>query len=130
MTATIRARVLGAALLIAMFAAGAVAGSAWTKNRVQGVNVNVQVTSALPLELKRLGLSAAQEDTLRRILQEGQRRTLQVLHDLEPRIRAVTDSVDIAIHSALTPAQRATLDASLTSRRRDVLERSLDTVKK
>ena len=130
MTARLRARLLGAALLIAMFAAGWMAGIAWTRTYARGVSVDVRMTTGIPPELKRLGLSSTQEDTLRLILHDGQRRTLEVLHEFEPHMRALADSVELAIHAVLTPAQRAALDASSKSRARDLLERTIDTVRK
>jgi hypothetical protein len=130
MTAGLRARVLGAALLIAMFAAGWMAGIAWTRTHARGVNVDVRMTTGLPRELKQLGLSSAQEDTLRLILRDGQQRTLKVLHEFEPHMRALADSVELAIRAVLTPAQRAALDAAGKSRVRDQLEQKIDTVRK
>ncbi len=130
MTAPVRARVLGAALLIAMFGAGSMAGSAWTRTRARGVNVDVRMTTDLPPELKRLGLSSTQEDTLRRILQDGRQRTLNALHEFEPHMRALADSVERAIHAVLTPAQQVELDAAGKSRAHDLLERTIDTVRK
>lgn len=130
MTPAIRARLLGAGLLIAMFAAGFMAGNAWTRMGARGVNVDVRMTTGIPPELRRLQLTVWQEDTLRRILQDGQRQTLQVLHEFEPRLRAMTDSVDAAIRAALTPEQRTALELSRKARMRDALERTVDTVRR
>jgi hypothetical protein len=125
-----RARVIGAALLLVAFMSGAMAGSAWTRARRQGINVNVRMTTALPRELLRLDLSPGQEQALRRILNDGQQRTLRVLRDLEPRIRATMDSVDAEIRTALTPAQQASLDAARRGRSHDVFQQKLDTVRR
>jgi hypothetical protein len=125
-----RARFIGAALLLVAFISGAMAGSAWTRARRQGISVDVRMTTALPRELRRLDLSPAQEKTLGRILLDGQRRTLRVLRDLEPRLRATMDSVDAEIHTALTTAQRESFDSARRGRSHNVFRQELDTVQR
>ena len=128
--ADVRARLLGALVLLAVFAAGVMAGTAWSRMRPQGINVNVRMTTELPRELRRLDLSPTQEDTLRRILTGGQERTLKVLRDFEPRMRATMDSLDAEIHTVLTPSQRTAFDASRRTRVRDLIEQEFDTVRR
>jgi hypothetical protein len=130
MTNVTRARFLGAALLLAVFASGVLAGIAYAQRRQNGVNVNVRLSTALPRELRGLGLSPSQERELEAILLDGQQHSLAIMHEFEPRLRAAMDSVNIRIHAVLRPEQRASFDAARGSRTRDVLKRELDTVRR
>ncbi|MEP6831769.1 MAG: hypothetical protein ABJB74_00185 [Gemmatimonas sp.] len=132
MNANIRARVFGALLLAAVFVAGAMSGVAYTRVKRPGVSVNVRMvtTRELPRELRDLGLTAPQEDSLRVILRTGEQRTIRVLNDFEPQLRQAMDSMDTAIHAALTPEQRVKFDAARARRPKEEVERLIDTVRK
>jgi Spy/CpxP family protein refolding chaperone len=123
MSPTRRAQAIGAALLCLAFAAGVLSGVAWTRTRRDGVNVQVRMTTELPSELRALDLTPAQTDTLRAIFAAGQRQSLRVLRELEPRMRAEMDSVNAEIRAVLTPEQRARFDARRRPIQRDVVER-------
>jgi len=131
---TTRGRLVGAAILLIVFAAGLAAGAAWTRARSTGregragVNVNVRMTTELPRELRRLNLTSLQEDSLRALLIAGQRRMRRVLSEFDPRLRALIDSVDADIRAVLTPQQRERFDATRRAARRD--EVSIDTVRR
>jgi len=115
-------RLLGALVLIATFAAGWMASSAWNRPRRNEVTVNVRLSTRLPPELTALGLSSTQTDSLRRILVDGNRDVRGILREFDPRIRAAVDSVEARIRAVLTPVQRARFDASRVRRE----ERSVD----
>jgi hypothetical protein len=121
-------RALAAIVLVAVFAAGVEAGTAWTRVRGTSVNVQVRMSTKLPDELIRLGLSRQQEDSLRRILLVGQRQLRGVLQELEPRLQASIDSVDTAIRATLTPEQRERFDAGRRQRGTNQIE--IDTVRR
>jgi Spy/CpxP family protein refolding chaperone len=127
MMSTRRAQMIGGALLCLAFVAGVLSGAAWTRSLRSGVNVDVRLTTDLPRELRRLNLTATQADTLRRILGAGHARTVAVLHELEPRMRGVMDTVTAQIREVLTPTQRAQFDAARHRSTRNVIER-IDTV--
>ena len=106
-------RSAGIAVLAVIFIAGLMAGSAWTRTRGRnGINVDVNVSTELPRELKRLGLTTAQEDSLRMILSAGGQRMRAVLREFEPRFKATIDSVNGAVRAVLTTAQRQRFDAA------------------
>jgi hypothetical protein len=117
-----RRRAVGLIVLLAVFAAGVAAGIEWSKVRGNGVSVNVRMSTRLPSELTALGLSKAQEDSLRTIIIAGQRRTRSVLREIENRLTPVVDSVESEVRSVLTPEQRARFDASHKKRRIDRVE--------
>ena len=132
MNATTRARMFGAALLIAVFAAGAMSGIAYSRIKPPGVNVNVKMISRaeLPRELRDLNPTKAQEDSLKAILRAGQQRTMRVLNEFEPRLRVAVDSMDAEIHAVLTPEQRAKFDAMRKRRTESNVDRVIDTVRR
>lgn len=127
-----RARVLGALLLLVVFAAGAMSGVAYTRTKRQGINVNVRMvaTDKLPRELQALNPTPAQADSLRKVLHDGQLRTMRVLNDFEPRLRVAMDTLDAEIHAILTPDQRVKFDATRKQRSENTVERSIDTVRR
>lgn len=129
---TTRARVLGALLLLAVFTAGAMSGVAYTRMKRPGVNVNVRMvaTDKLPRELQQLNPTPAQADSLRKVLHDGQLRTIRVLNDFEPRLRQAMDTLDAEIHAILTPDQRVKFDATRKQRIENNVERSIDTVRR
>lgn len=132
MNTNVRPRVMGALMLIMVFVAGAMSGIAFTRIKPAGINVNVRMvtTKELPRELRDLGLTKTQEDTLRQILNAGERRTLRVLNDFEPRLQQAMDSLDAEIHAALTPEQRTKFDETRKTRVKTEVDRVIDTVRK
>ena len=123
-----RARVIGAIMLVVVFAAGLEAGTAWTRVRGSRIDVQVRLSTKLPDELVRLDLSPAQQDSLRHILVVGQQRLRGVLREFEPRLRATIDSADAAIRATLTPEQRKRFDAGHRRVAPDQIE--IDTVRR
>ena len=113
-------------VLLVVFVAGFSAGLAWTRFKPDGLSVNVRMTSRLPRELTALGLSSSQEDTLQSIIRSGQQRTRAVLDEFGPRIKSVVDSVDAAVRTVLTPAQRTQFESARLKRTDDRIE--IDTV--
>lgn len=107
----VRARLLGALVVVLAFAAGVVTGMAIERRPRPGLNVTVtaMMTNALPRELERLGLSTAQEGEVRTILLRGRDRVLAVVHDFDPRMKAAMDSTNAEIDAVLTAAQRSSL---------------------
>jgi len=132
MNSATRARVLSALVIIVVFAAGAMSGVAYTRIKRPGVNVNVRMvaTRELPRELRDLGLTQPQEDSMRVILRSGEPRTMRVLNDFDPRLRSAMDSMNVEIHAALTPEQRVKFDAARAGRSKNEVERTVDTVRK
>jgi Spy/CpxP family protein refolding chaperone len=123
-----RARLLGALVIGAVFVAGLSAGTAWTRTRENRIHVNVRLTTELPPELRRLDLTPAQEDSLKRVLIAGQRQIRRVLGEFQPQLRAVLDSIDTALGAVLTPEQRAKFVAGRRLIGRDEVQ--IDTVKR
>ena len=97
------------------------------KDRI-GVNVNVQMNTQLPRELRRLGLTPEQEDSLRKLIIVGQRRVNRVMTQLDPMLKTAIDSVDADIRGVLTPQQRARFDSTRRTIRRDEVD--IDTVRR
>lgn len=123
-----RRRLLAVLVLIAVFVAGSSAGMAWGRVRRDQVNVNVRMSTDIPADLRELSLTSTQEDSLRRVLADGQRRVRAVLRDFEPRLKGALDSVDAAIGAVLTPEQRARFEAGNVRRRRSEIQ--IDTVRR
>lgn len=118
----------GIAVLAVIFVAGLMAGSAWTRTRGRnGINVDVNVSTELPRELKRLGLTPAQEDSLRAILSAGGQRMRAVLSEFEPRFKATIDSVNTSVRSVLNAEQRQRFDAARVGGRDEI---EVDTVRR
>ena len=106
-----RARILGSLVVVLAFVAGLMTGLAVERRPRAGLSVMVTATTTdkMPRELGELDLTEAQEGRIRAILVQGRDRVLGVVHDFEPRMRAVMDSTNAEIDAVLTDAQRASL---------------------
>jgi hypothetical protein len=113
MSPIVRARLLGALVVVLAFVAGVVTGIAFERRPRQGVNVMLTATAsnAMPRELERLDLTEVQRGEIRTILVRGRDRVIAVVHDFDPRMKAAVDSTDREIDAVLTELQRASLAA-------------------
>lgn len=102
-----RARMVGAAIVIAAFALGAAAGVVFANRPRPGVVMTVLASDAIPRELEQLDLSAAQKDGIRAALRAGRPRVMAVMQEMEPRMREALQKTDAEIESVLTPSQAA-----------------------
>jgi hypothetical protein len=111
MSAIVRARLLGSLVVMLAFVAGVVTGIAVERRPPAGLNVTVTATAtnAMPRELERLNLTAAQQREIRTILVRGRDRVLTVVRDFDPRMAAAVDSTNREIDAILTEVQRASL---------------------
>ena len=111
MSAILRARLLGAVVVVLAFVAGIATGMTSQRRPREGVMVQVTATSAIPRELEQLGLTDAQRGALREVLVRGRTRVLTVVHDFEPRMKMAMDSTELEVGAVLTESQRAALAA-------------------
>ena len=107
----VRARVLGAIVVVAAFVAGVFTGMAIRPRGRPGVNLTVTATNEIPRELDQLDLTDSQEVVIRQILTRGRDRVLGVVRDFDPRMRAAMDTTNREIDEVLTEVQRAALAA-------------------
>ncbi|HEU0015834.1 MAG TPA: hypothetical protein VFQ45_19305 [Longimicrobium sp.] len=106
------ARLLVLGSFVAVFGAGAAAGLAWERTRGAvgpGFRVHVKDGRARVEALEELGLTGDQRRRIEQVFARAQPRTDAVLHQMLPRLRAVTDSINAEIQAILTPAQRRRL---------------------
>jgi hypothetical protein len=113
MSPIVRARLLGALVVVLAFVAGVATGIAFERRPRPGVNVMLTATAsnAMPRELERLDLTEVQRGAIRTILVRGRDRVIAVVHDFDPRMKAAVDSTDREIDAVLTELQRASLAA-------------------
>jgi Spy/CpxP family protein refolding chaperone len=108
-------RFRAAALLLATFAAGGIAGYALAGFRAPSApvagqsTVRVQLKEGLPAAFESLGLTADQRREITAILARARPRTDSTLREVIPRLRVLTDSVDAEIRVILQPEQREKL---------------------
>lgn len=102
-----RARVVGVAILLATFGLGIAAGHLLARRPHEGVRMMMTTTNAIPAELLSLGLTEAQQQQVREILAAGRPRVLQVLEDMEPRMRAALQATETDIEGVLDASQLA-----------------------
>ena len=105
------ARLLALGVFAALFAAGAAAGIAWERTRVEPPMFRVHVNGgdARIEALEELGLTDAQRRRIEQVFERAQPRTDAALRETLPRLRAVTDSINAEIQAVLTPEQRRRL---------------------
>ena len=106
-----------AALLATIFIAGSASGY-MTASRVSAgevvvqpatVSIRAQLHQGLPAAFDSLDLTTEQRQDVLEILARARPKTEAALHELIPRLRALTDSVDAEIRTVLRPEQRARL---------------------
>ncbi len=121
-----RARLQTLGLLVAVFAAGGLAGAAIEHTRAAPAPGERRDVFRPPTELPRggiprfyedLDLSDAQRVEIRAILERSRPETDSLLQIALPRLRELTESTRAAIRDVLTPAQREELDARFRGRR-------------
>lgn len=110
----VRPALLAVLTLAAVFLAGAAVGAAFERARtpdpppVAGPPHGRPPIFAAEGPLgERLGLTAAQRDSIRQILERDRRRAETLYREFHPRLRARFDSTRAAVDSVLTPEQRA-----------------------
>lgn len=106
-----RVRLLVLGSFAAVFAAGAAAGVAWERTRGARPELRVMVHGgrAQVDAFGDVGLTPEQRRRIEQIFVRAQPRTDRVLHETLPRLRAVTDSINLEIEAVLTPEQRRRL---------------------
>lgn len=106
-----RARLLVLGSFAALFAAGIAAGVAWERTRSDEPSFRVRVDKgrATVEAFDELGLTDEQRRRIEQIFARAQPRTDAVLHEMLPRLRVVTDSINAEIQAVLTPEQRRRL---------------------
>jgi Spy/CpxP family protein refolding chaperone len=104
-----RSRILALAILVAVFAAGALGGAALTvamdRGEDRGPGHEERILYAQPI-LKGLDLTPAQRERVGRLMDDQRRKAEFLMADTEPRIKALVDSTNAAIEQILTPQQR------------------------
>ncbi len=105
------ARLLVLGSFAALFAAGVAAGVAWerTRNEEPSFRIRVDRGRATVEAFDELGLTDDQRRQIEQIFARAQPRTDAVLHEMLPRLRGVTDSINAEIQAVLTPEQRRRL---------------------
>ena len=107
-----RARIAGGVLALATFALGVAAG-VWISTRERpGVHITVTATDEMPHELRRLGLSAAQDSAAHEALLRGRGRVTSVMDAFQGRMESAADSTDQEIRALLSDSQRASFDSA------------------
>ena len=109
-----RVRMQGIALLVVAFVLGGIAGVVVDRVRLRSVlerrvgefRERREHPGELPGFFRDLGLSVDQESQVRRILDEYRPRMDSLMVETMPRMKAMRDSVEIAISTVLTPEQR------------------------
>jgi len=126
-SALARARWQGIGALALVFASGTLAGAAiarWQSPAraaepivmpavpTQDVIMAMKMAhTGVPLVYETLGLSEAQRDQIRAIMDANSPRTDSLLRTTWPRLRAVLDTVQRQVELVLTPEQRSRLQA-------------------
>lgn len=115
-----RMRALAVASLLVTFLAGGLVGAAverarggerWSERPGAGIERGPRrgpppiFEAGGPLD-ERLGLTPAQRDTIRRIVERDRARADSLLREMRPRLRARFDSTTAAVEAVLTPEQR------------------------
>ena len=119
MTASLRARLLAAGVVVGVFASGVVVGLTLAPRRgSSAAQVRVMRDAGTESDLSRLGLSAEQRRRIDALVAAARPRSEAELRALAGRLQALADSLDRDIRAELTPAQRATLDSLVRANRR------------
>ena len=104
-------RARAAALLAAVFAAGALAGAAVDRALAPRPTIRTRIGTSAGGALDSLGLTPEQRRRVDAALERGRPRIEAAMSDMLPRLRAVSDSIDAEVRAILTAEQRARLDA-------------------
>ena len=115
-------RLIGAALLLAAFIAGAAVGLAFDRVVRPEPRLKTFVVADMSRVLDRLELTSQQRAQADSILLRRAPTTERMMLDVADRLRGLSDSVDVELRSILTPQQRARLD-SLRGERKLMLKR-------
>jgi Spy/CpxP family protein refolding chaperone len=115
-------RLIGAALLLAAFIAGAAVGFAFDRVVRPEPHLKTFVVADMSRVLDRLELTTRQRAQADSILQRRAPTTERMMLDVADRLRGLSDSVDAELRGILTPRQRARLD-SLRGERKLMLKR-------
>jgi Spy/CpxP family protein refolding chaperone len=110
-------------LLLAVFAAGVVAGVTGDRMLQPGMLYKTRLESRLPEILDRLDLTPAQRMAADSILGRSDPRVEAMMREMAPKVAAIAESVQADIRRLLTPTQAAKLD-SLSGNRLLILKRS------
>jgi Spy/CpxP family protein refolding chaperone len=115
-------RLIGAALLLAAFIAGAAVGFAFDRVVRPEPRLKTFVVADMSRVLDRLELTTQQRAQADSILLRRAPTTERMMFDVADRLRSLSDSVDAELRAILTPQQRARLD-SLRGERKLMLKR-------
>ena len=111
MSPVVRARLLGALILVLAFVAGVAVGRYLPRSQPDGITVMIKATDRIPAEIDRLGLTDSQRVVIRGILRRGTMRVDSVMRDFMPRMTGAVTVTDSEIRTILTTEQRAAFDA-------------------
>jgi hypothetical protein len=114
-------RARGALLLLAVFAAGVLAGAALRSLQAPRVVQRVRVLPVGSDAFGELSLSSEQRRHVDSVLGAAQPRMDSLTREVLPQMRALAESVDVAIRGVLTAEQLRRLD-SLRAARKPVRE--------
>jgi Spy/CpxP family protein refolding chaperone len=127
-----RARLVAAAVLVAVFIAGGLVGAAYVRvvqhggwrdrvQAMQGRHHRPRLFSPEGEMGARLHLTPEQSARIQEIIRADSARTDSLLRSVRPVFRAHFDSTAAAIRGVLTPEQRAEFDRYRTERRREMM---------
>jgi Spy/CpxP family protein refolding chaperone len=103
----------GAAMLVAVFLVGVVVGAAGDRLLDRGPRLGMRGPGrGSSATLKALGLTPAQCAAIDSVFERGRPRMAAAFAELEPRMKAVTDSIREEFRAVLTPAQREKFDSA------------------
>lgn len=119
-----RERLLGAALLLLVFAAGFAVGIAVDRLARPQSGIRMVFGADMSGVLDKLDLTRKQRARAEAIVERRAPATQEMMLELGDRLRMISDSLDAELRTILTPEQRARLDA-LRSERRLMLKRTV-----
>ncbi len=114
----LRLRIQGAVLIIVIFVVGVLAGGAGERIRASCERPmgSFRQSGELPRPFGRLGLTEEQQTEIFEIFEIFGPRADSILHELMPRLRAISDSIHDQVDEILTPEQREMLDEAFERR--------------
>ncbi len=122
-----RVRTKGVAILAITFLVGGLAGAAVERARATrpaseplrpGAGMMRPFREGwLPPLFENLGLTADQRTQIIDIMEQGRPRTDQILREMLPRLRTVTDSIHEQVRAVLTPEQLVQFDSLMSEMR-------------